>query len=330
MDEGNEAARTTHVPADQSPAGPAVEAKATPDKTRQPSRIADHMTRGRGRVAIQVGAGGSCPTCASGNPDSGMPAAYIYAIGSIKARFPTPSIEKEFVQSMGEGETANLTDQQVLYNVLRDHRYLANEICWVFAVEGIDVYVLVPRDPTMVDQLVEAVRPSTKGLDVDVIIGTRGPMAPPEMCNGLLVPIVVVDRLYSFDRPTLVKAIPKPKEMKMSDTEFQTAAEELFDRIQQLADNVGATDEHRALNYLAVRYPAIYVHTTDMFARNFSLRNVDVIPSRLSASPRKLVDVILTYSNRTTDVIEKYYVRVDVTEKYPFLDKRLSPFYDRA
>jgi hypothetical protein len=26
----------------------------------------------------------------------------------------------------------------------------------------------------------------------------------------------------------------------------------------QLTDNAGATDEHRALNYLAMRYPAIY------------------------------------------------------------------------
>ena len=34
-------------------------------------------------------------------------------------------------------------------------------------------------------------------------------------------------------------------------------------------------------------------------------------------------------SNLNTDVVEKYYVRVDLTEKYPYLDKKLSPFYDR-
>ena len=28
---------------------------------------------------------------------------------------------------------------------------------------------------------------------VDVVIGTRGPIAPPEMCNGLMVPIVGFD-----------------------------------------------------------------------------------------------------------------------------------------
>jgi hypothetical protein len=42
------------------------------------------------------------------------------------------------------------------------------------------------------------------------VIGTRGPIASPEMCNGLMVPIVVFDKIYSFDRDTLIKAIPRP------------------------------------------------------------------------------------------------------------------------
>ena len=64
------------------------------------------------------------------------------------------------------------------------------------------------------------------------------------------------DQIYSFDREALIKAIPKPE--KTSAKEFGPAAEELFDRIMQMTDNAGATDEHRALNYLAVRYHAIY------------------------------------------------------------------------
>jgi len=287
-----------------------------------------HMPRGQHRIMSQLDAGGSCPTCVVGAHTGSVESAFIYALGTIKTRFPNASIEKEFAQCASEGQTANLTDQQVLYNVLKGNRHLANEVCWVFSTEGIDTYVLVPRDSLMLEEFVEAVKPASRGLDVDVVIGTRGPIAPPEMCNGLSVPIVLVDRLYSFDRPALISAIPKPEEMKMPEPEFRSAAEELFDRIQQLADNAGATDEHRAINYLAVRYPAIYTHTTVMFARDFSLTTVDVIQSRLSGI-RKLVDVIFEYTNRNTDVVEKYYVRVDVTEKYPFLDKKLSPFYDR-
>jgi hypothetical protein len=148
------------------------------------------------------------------------------------------------------------------------------------------------------------------------------------MCNGLVVPIVLVDRVYSFDKPELLKAIKRPKDAKVTEAAFRPAAEELFDRIQQMADNVGETDEHRAINYLAVRYQQIYTHTAEMFGRDFSLTSVDVAPSRL-AHTRKLVNVIFSYTNRNTDVVEKYYVRVDVTEKYPYLDKKLSPFYDR-
>jgi hypothetical protein len=44
----------------------------------------------------------------------------------------------------------------------------------------------------------------------------------------------------------------------------------------QIADNAGNLDSHRALNYLAVRYPAIYANAVDQFARDFSLTGVEV------------------------------------------------------
>jgi hypothetical protein len=49
------------------------------------------------------------------------------------------------------------------------------------------------------------------------------------------------------------------------------AAEEVFTRIMQMTDNAGATSEHRALNYLAMRYPGIYATAADEFVRDFSL-----------------------------------------------------------
>lgn len=294
-----------------------------------PAMLERRPTPGKGHIGSQMAGGGSCPTCEAGAAhESGMPASYIYALGTIRTRFPSPSIEKEFAQCVAEGQTANLTDSQVLYNTLKENRHLAHEVCWVFSVENVETYILVPREPLMLEQFVEAVRPAQRGVDVDVVIGTRGPMAPPELCNGLTVPLMIVDRLYSFDKPALVSAIPQPEIMTMTAEAFRSAAEELFDRIQQLADNTGSTDEHRALNYLAVRYPAIYNHTTEMHTRNSSLTGVDVIPSRLSGS-RKLYDVVLVFRNRNTDVVEKYYVRVDATEKYPYLDRKLAPYYDR-
>jgi hypothetical protein len=55
----------------------------------------------------------------------------------------------------------------------------------------------------------------------------------------------------------------------------------------------GSTDEHRALNYLAVRYPTPYSKTVEMFGNDFSLASIEVHPSHLSG-PRKIVDVIFS------------------------------------
>ena len=159
-----------------------------------------------------------------------------------------------------------------------------------------------------------------------MVIGARGPIAPPEMCNGLMVPIVVFDQIFSFDREALIKAIPKPEKFTAED--FAPAAAELFDRIMQMADNAGASDKDRALNYCAMRYQEIYARTAAAFAGEASLSAVDVRPSPLTGA-RNVVDVIFSYTNRKTDVVEKYFVRVDVTEEFPFLVTKLSPYYDR-
>jgi hypothetical protein len=253
---------------------------------------------------------------------------YVYALGKVEARFPTLAVEKEFAQATSRGETEGLTDQQVFHAILteRQNRYLARQLCWVLTIEGLETYILQPRDPADLDLLIEAVRPLPDPGDVDIVIGMRGPIAPPELCNGLAVPMVIFDQVYSFDVDTLVKSIPKPEGMGAK--QFEPAAQELFQRIMQLTDNAGATDEHRALNYLAVRYPAIYALAAESFGRNQSLTVVEVRSSRLSGT-RKIVQVIFTYTHRETDVAEKYFVRVDVTEEFPFLVTRLSPFYDR-
>ena len=286
--------------------------------------------RPRSTLSAQAAAGTS-PTCGiAEGPNSYGPelASFVYALGRVEPRFPSLAVEKEFAQATGRAGTAGLTDRQALHTVLvqRQNRYLARQLCYVFTIEGMETYILQPRDPADFDLLVEAVRPAPRPTDIDVVIGLRGPIAPPEMCNGLMVPMVAFDQIYSFDVDSLVKTIPRPE--KTSPEKFAPVAEELFSRIMQMTDNAGATDEHRALNYLAVRYPAIYTSAAEAQAQNSSLTAVEVLPSRLSGV-RKVLDVIFAYTNRTTDVTEKFFVRVDVTEEFPFLVTKLSPYYDR-
>lgn len=279
-------------------------------------------------VMAQTG-NGEC-SCSKSQADSNS-TNYVYTIGKIKWRFPNQSIEKEFAQAAGRVETAGLSDRQTVYEVLsgRQNRYLVRQLCWILTIEGLETYLLLPRDPADFDLLVDAIRPVPSPMDIDVVIGVRGPVAPPQMCNGLMVPIVGFDQIYSFDRDSLIQAIPRPDSIGAdTDEQFRTAGGELFDRIMQLTDNAGATPEHRALNYVAVRYPSIYAMAVDAYGRSSSMTAVETRPSRLS-STRTIIDIIFSFTNRNTDVTEKYFVRVDVTEEFPFLVTKLSPYFDR-
>jgi hypothetical protein len=259
------------------------------------------------------------------------PPSFVYALGRIEPRFPSLSVEKEFAQVVARTDTAGLNDRQSFRAAIseRQNRYLARNLCWLLVIESLETYVLVPRDPTDLDLLIESYRDDPRRDDLDVVIGVRGQIAPPEMCNGLAVPVVAFDQIYSFDRDTLVGSIPRPASIpQKADAQFRISAGQLFDHLTQLADNAGATDEHRALNYLTVRYPQIYAMITEMHERTVAFTGVQVTQSSL-AGVRSIVDVIFSFRDRTTDVVDKHYVRVDVTEMHPFLVSKLSPYYER-
>lgn len=284
-------------------------------------------------LSLQNPMNDSCTCGKQGASEGGkkLPPSYVYAIGKVVHRFPTRSLEFELAQTIGrrpEEETTGRAHEEVIHNVLADpiNRYIARQICYVLNIERLETYILVPTDPLDIDRLIQALRPAPSLADIDVIIGRRGPIAPPEMCNGLLVPIVMVDQIYSFDRDSLIKAIPKRN--VTDEDQFKKTADALFNHIIQIADNAGATDEHRALNYLSVRYDEIYHRTQLIQDENYSFSAVDVRPSRLSGI-RKVVDIIFSYENRANRAIQKWFVRVDVTEEFPFLVSPMQPYFER-
>jgi hypothetical protein len=277
----------------------------------------------------------SAPTVVAAAPASPPPAEpapdFVYALGQVDWRFPTVGIEKEFAQAAGRPDYAGRTDREAVSETLSapENRYLARQCCWTFVIEGLETYILVPRDSADLQLLIDAIRAEPSADDLDAVIGVRGGIAGPEFCNGLAVPIVAFDQLYSFDRQSLITAIPRPDSVASADeAKFRSAAGGFFDELRQLADNAGATDEHRALNYLTVRYPRIYGVTAEQYERNFSFTGVEVRQSPLGGA-RSIVDVIFSYTHRETDVVEKQSVRVDVTEEFPFLVTKMGPFYER-
>lgn len=89
-------------------------------------------------------------------PGAAMAAySYVYALGRVEPRFPRLAVEKEFAQATGRAETTGLTDRQALHTVLsqRQNRYLVRQLCYVLTIEGLESYILHPRDPADFDLL---------------------------------------------------------------------------------------------------------------------------------------------------------------------------------
>lgn len=172
----------------------------------------------------------ACPSCTAaqaGAPVGGPPPC-IYVIGHIEPRFPLLSIEKEARQATARAGASGGTDREVMAKILQDpaNKYLVRRLCWVLSVQGVETYILVPRDGDY-QPLIDAYRAEPKPGDLELVIGIRGPIANPDVCNGLLVPIVIFDQIYAFDRDTLLNSIPKPE--GADPAKYIAAAGEMFD-----------------------------------------------------------------------------------------------------
>jgi hypothetical protein len=252
---------------------------------------------------------------------------YVYVLCRLEPTFPSRDIEREFVQATGRAaeELTGLTDREALQRVLSDraNRYLWRQLCWVARVGGIATYIVVPQYPEDYELLIESLRPAPRPTDVDLVIGARGPIPPPEACNGLMVPVVFFEQTYSFDVESLTQSLERPADV--AEERWETIAEELFYRVSQVAENAGATDEDRARNFSVVRSQAIYNKGAEMFAQNYRLSGVEVRPSGLSSGTQRVMDVVFSFTNRDTNVTEKWFERVDVSGMFPNLVTPLSP-----
>ena len=265
----------------------------------------------------------SCSTC-GGTSRASAGGSFVYALGRVEPRFPSLSVEKEFAQAVGRAQTAKLADRQAIHAVLSqpEYAYLIRQLCWVFTIEGIDTYVVVPPGSEEARYLVEALRPSPREGDVDVVLGTLGPPVGGRACNGLMLPSVVLTQIYSFNVDELIAKLPRPKELG------EAAFKATVSSVLQLAENPGLRSDHRAINYLATRDASLYAAVAQRAQHKLSLASVDARPSALSTS-REIKEVVLTFRHRETDAADRLFARVDTTELFPFLVSQLSPYTER-
>ena len=255
---------------------------------------------------------------------------FVFALGQIQSESSNKGIEHEMnrlKERIGGENFKGLTvpEEKKKLFTMQDARYLVRDVCWRFEIEKLPVYLLIPRYPDMIDKFIDAMRPVPANDDIDLIIGTLGPV---KKCGTLTLPIVIVDHLYSFDKDEFMKDLMKTVGRKkgIKEDQFKNTAEVLFRYLIQLADNVGVSDRDRAVNYLSVTYAPLYSKTQEMQDEDYVLTSVDSSPSQLSKAGRKIVQVIFNYEPRTGGAPKKFACIVDITDKYPFIASHIDQF----
>jgi PatG Domain len=264
----------------------------------------------------------SCPTCSAAKNTG--PVQYVYAVGRIRTEFGCAGDKHEYAAIQSRTDTKGLTDSKVFQKVISENRYLARKLRWILSIQGLETYFLQPMDQADLDLLIGSLSLSPSLNNLNIVIGVLGPIAPPQYCNGLQIPIVGVHQIYSFDVPYFIKSIPLPD--KITAKEFTPVAEELFMRFIELTTNEGIR-ENRIINYLLFRYALFYITAFECYRRDFSLAGVEVKGSELRVN-RDIKKVIVTYKSRTSDATEKYFCTVDGTDIFPYVVKAMGPHID--
>jgi hypothetical protein len=294
-------------------------------------------------------------SCACGAPDGLCTCAdaesshFIYALGTVDVRCPDQSISEE-LQAVGRTINVVQRDDEDLrswcYRVLthpegRKARYVARQLHWILRVEGQPAYHLILRDLDDLPDLISCLgrdEPDDQQPydDLDLFVG-RSTLTPVSISDNISAPMLIVEQICSFPKEQFVTWCTKSSRgpAKRSARRDKTGGNDrsassgpkLFRMLVQSTDNFGDTDEWRALNFLAVRYKPIYEKYLQL-ADKCELVSIKVAKSRL-AREKRIVDPVFAFQNRETGVVQRYFVRVDVSHLFPVLVTQLAEYFDR-
>jgi PatG C-terminal len=308
------------------------------EQTQQPTTA--QSGENGGPFPSQQAATGVMPECGCGGAEGNSKSPqYVYVIGNLRPAYPSISVEKAFQWAVG-AQGVNSADYTLQYQVMREAANIAvsKQVCWVMQVGrnantgSADTYLVAPRSYSELYNMIGSIQPDQEQASrrYDVVIGPRGPIAPPEMCNGLQLPMLVCNQIYSFTFDEFVAAVVAKTAVAVEDIGS------MFYQLMQLADNAGETDEHRALNYVTLRYPEIYVMAANMAGRGSgpylipgSIFTLQSIVAKLAPvqGARRIVDIVFHYTERQSNDSAYWYTEVDTTGQFPFLVRPLSRYY---
>ena len=273
--------------------------------------------------ACACGGVGSCTCGAMGTSPS-----YIYALGTVQTQFPSLSVEKEFYQAVGDADVDKAPNDALYFKYLSQgrNRYIAREMCWTFQIFNTDSYVVKPRSERELTHLISALAPRPH-FTFDVIVGQLGPLAPAEMCNGLQLPILLCDEMYTFTYNEVVETVKDA--LPRGATTDQIV--EMLKMAFPLFANGGQTDAQRAVNFLITRYMAVYTTAwmmmfTEQDGQKYSFVGVNTQPSVVQGTDR-VIDVIFTFRGEKNYDMVRWYTSVAVQGEFPYILTNMSRYY---
>ncbi|MBF0276000.1 MAG: S8 family serine peptidase, partial [Nitrospinae bacterium] len=248
---------------------------------------------------------------------------YIYAVGSLSAVFPNDGLMQEFNRIVSVTNTSG-SGNKLLFTILSNdkYRYIAEEMQWVMEINNVKTYSVTPRGSAILDEMIESLKKEMGVTSYQVVIGPRSPMGAINTSGSEQLPTVICEQLYNFTLNEFVNNIVT--ETKVD----QDVVAGLFQQMLQKTDNSGATDEDRAINYIALRYLNIYQMADGLANKEnnnkpLSLDSIAGEPAR-AMGMRKIVDVVFEYKECGSDNIIWKIVKVDTTGLFPFLVKEVE------
>lgn len=263
-----------------------------------------------------------CPSCAQAAQQPAVEQ-FVFTIGKLEVRLPTVAIEREFRRLSKHEEGKSPSRGARMRAVFEAHHHLASRACYVLSIGGTPAFSLVPGIQSAREALVEALSHLDSPNHWLLVIGKLGPTCRPGDCGGLLVPLVLCDQVYCFSIEDWIEDLQKAlahaakTEAKDIRETIAVAARELFNQSVTSLQNIGVSDAHRALNFLLMRHPGVFLAVAERRGK----ATLERVEARLGEGlgTRRHVLVILTFLNIATGVPERLFCRVDVTEEWPFL-----------
>ena len=272
------------------------------------------------------GNGGRMMPAPRANGETGVaPPAYVYAIGQIEPRFPTLSAEKEFAQATGRDGRA-FGSPGAARGSLAARKSLSGA-----------AILLGPEDREP-----GHLHPATARSRRSRSAGGSGPAnAAPNRCRcggrreRTHRPARAVQRAHGSDRGVRSDLLLRRRYPGEIDSATEGDRRQgLRSRRRRAVLSDHAVGRQRRRDGRASRrelscgpLSGDLCHGCRSFRAEQSLSAVEVRASPLSGT-RRIMDVIFSFTNRQTDVIEKFFTRVDVTEEFPFLVTKMSPYCD--